>query len=67
MENKQPVTIGVDVSKETLETALLFTDNSFAEQQFSNDAKGIKQLLSWATSMVRNSVASALRQPAVLS
>ncbi len=49
MENKQPVTIGVDVSKDTLEAALLFTDNSFAEQQFSSDAQGIKQLLSWAT------------------
>ena len=47
MENKQPVTIGVDVSKETLEVAILFTDSSFTEQQFSNDARGLKQLLAW--------------------
>ena len=49
MENKHPAIIGVDVSKDTLEAALLFTDNSFAEAQFSNDAKGIKQLLAWAS------------------
>ena len=48
MENKHPATIGVDVSKDTLEVAILFTDNSFAEAQFGNDAEGIKQLLAWA-------------------
>ena len=48
MENKHPAMIGVDVSKDTLEVAILFTDNSFAEAQFSNDAEGIKQLLAWA-------------------
>ena len=48
MENKYPATIGVDVSKDTLEVAILFTYNSFAEAQFSNDAGGIKQLLAWA-------------------
>ena len=48
MENKQANTIGVDVCKATLDTALLFTDGSFAEAQFSNDATGIKKLLAWA-------------------
>ena len=48
MQNIQPATIGVDVSKNTLDAALLFTDESYAEAQFDNDAKGIKQLLAWA-------------------
>ena len=48
METIKPKTIGVDVCKATLDAALLFTDESFAEAQFSNDAKGIKQLLAWA-------------------
>ena len=48
MENKHPATIGVDVSKDTLDAAILFTDDSFATAQFNNDAEGIKQLLAWA-------------------
>ena len=48
MENTQPATLGVDVSKDTLDAALLFTDESYAEAQFSNDDKGIKKLLTWA-------------------
>ena len=30
MQNRQPATIGVDVSKDTLDAAVLFTDNSYA-------------------------------------
>ena len=48
MQNRQPATIGVDVSKDTLDAALLFTDESYVEAPFSNDAKGIKKLLAWA-------------------
>ena len=40
-------TIGVDVSKKTLDTAVLFTNDSYVSQSFSNDAQGIKQLLRW--------------------
>jgi len=52
MNSKQPTTlqaatIGVDVSKKTLDTIVLFTDDSYTSRSFSNDAKGIKQLLSW--------------------
>ena len=48
MQNRQPATIGVDVSKDTLDAAVLFTDNSYAEAQFSNNTKGIKKFLAWA-------------------
>ena len=48
MQNRQPATIGVDVSKNTLDAALLFTDESYTEAQFDNDTKGIKKLLAWA-------------------
>ena len=48
MQNKQPATIGVDVSKDALDAALLFTDESYAEARFKNDTKGIKKLLAWA-------------------
>ena len=48
MQNIQPATIGVDVSKDTLDAALLFTDESYVEAQFSNDDKDIKKLLAWA-------------------
>ena len=47
MEPKQPATIGIDVSKETLDTVLLFTDDSFTAKSFSNETAGIKQLLIW--------------------
>ena len=48
MQNRQPATIGVDVSKDTLDAAVLFPDNSYAEAQFDNNTKGIKKLLAWA-------------------
>ena len=35
MQNKQPATIGVDVSKDALDAALLFTDESYAEARNS--------------------------------
>ena len=47
METKQPTMIGVDVSKDTLDTALLFDDDNYTSQCFSNDDEGIKHLLSW--------------------
>ena len=46
METKQPTMIGVDVSKDTLDTALLLNDGNYTSQCFSNDDKGIKHLLS---------------------
>ena len=45
MEPKQPATIGIDVSKATLDTVLLFTYDSFTAKSFSNEPAGIKQLL----------------------
>jgi len=47
MKPKQATTIGVDVAKKTLDVALLFSDESYTNENFSNDANGIKQLLSW--------------------
>ena len=47
METKQPTMMGVDVSKQTLDTALLFSDDGHTSQCFSNDDGGIKHLLSW--------------------
>ncbi len=47
VKHKQPAAIGIDVSKDTLEVALLFVDESFSEAQFRNNIKGIKQLLAW--------------------
>ena len=47
MEPKQAATIAIDVSKETLDTVLLFTDDSFTAKSFSNETAGIKQLLIW--------------------
>ena len=47
MKPKQATTIGVDVAKKTLDVALLFSDESYTSKNFSNDASGIKQLLSW--------------------
>ena len=47
METKQPTMIGVDVSKHTLDKALLLSDNNYTSQCFSNDDEGIKHLLSW--------------------
>ena len=37
MEPKQPATIAIDVSKETLDTVLLFTDDSFTVKSFSKE------------------------------
>ena len=47
METKQPTMMGVDVSKHTLDTALLLDDGNYTSQCFSNDDEGIKHLLSW--------------------
>ena len=49
MKSKQSATIGVDVSKKTLDTAILFTDGSYLSNCFNNDATGIEQLLTWVS------------------
>ena len=60
MEPKQPATIGIDVSKETLDTVLLFTDDSFTAKSFSNEPAGIKQLLTWVAKQGGQSCALCL-------
>ena len=60
MEPKQPATIGIDVSKATLDTVLLFTDDSFTAKSFSNEPAGIKQLLTWVAKQGRQSCALCL-------
>ena len=44
MENSLPQTVGIDISKATLD---VFAHPMGCERQFPNSAKGHKELISW--------------------
>lgn len=46
--------IGIDISKKTLDVAIMVAPNKFKHYQFSNEMKGYKALLTWVSDQVQD-------------